>query len=1019
MPRPRRDGRFALLLLCFFLSGLAGLVYETAWTREFGLVFGTSSLAVSTVLAAYMAGLAGGAALASRFAHRVTRPVLAYGLLELGIALAAITIPWQIAGSRWLYVALFGGVAELPESGAPLAGLFYVACSFAILIVPTAMMGATLPLLTRHAVRSESEITGRVGVLYAVNTAGAVAGTLVAAFLLMPQLGLRLTIWFAAAVNAGVFAAAWALARGAPPAAAAPAVRAAPAGPGRWILPLCFGAGAASFTYEVLWFRLLTHVFRGSTRAFAVMLGAFLLGIAIGSAVASRWGRTRRSAAIGFALSQVGAAALSIAAFFGLDAVPEVARTLYAGGLPQDLAHALISMGILFPGALCLGATFPFAVRVLARDEADASAASARALAANTLGSIAGSLGAGFFVIPWLGFAGTLRATALLNAALAGVAALRVPLPRAAVLVAVALAGIALLPLPLPWRLLGIGTDAAREADGVRYFGVGRSATVLLVESDRGWMLVANGLSEASIDPPGLWHGYLSSDRWIGALPVLARPDLASMMVVGLGGGVSLESVPRSVERIHVVELEREIVAANRAVGEERWRDPLADARVRLHVNDARNALLLSERRFDAIVSQPSYPWTGGTANLFTREFFELVESRLEPDGVFVQWLGIQLVNDPLFRSLVATLRSVFPFVRVYSPPPQGRTAVVFVASNAPLELESTAARAFARDPERFAEIGLNVSEDVAANLILDERGAREVSEGAPWNLDDRNRFQDPSHYEKQPPLLGRLDDLYAGYEPFASGRLRDLDALRLLDRLPAERAKRLAGTGAAMNRMPGLSRPIEVATARALADGSDAALAALREALADDPRHVFARAVVLRSAAEELAAGADPARLVEPPLDGAERSVAEAWRAVALEDAGAAPSAAPADDAALAAVPVEHPLFADAQRVRARWRLARGDPAQAREALPLLDRVIRSDPDDLLLRARLCAAAGDAGAALDSLWIALRLIGGSVDPAGFAAVRETLAAIPPDSAHSGLRAGLEARIRALDPLRD
>ena len=206
-----------MYVACFFLSGLAALVYETAWTREFAAVFGSSNLAVATVLAAYMGGLAAGAALAARLAPRLRRPVLVYGLLELGIALSALAIPFAIQGSRALYVNLFGGSQGIVGAGGAPTALFYLVCSFLILLVPTSMMGATLPLLARHAVRSEDEIGRRIGGLYAVNTAGAVGGTLLAAFALIPTLGLRLTIWVAASINALVFLAAWALARSAPP----------------------------------------------------------------------------------------------------------------------------------------------------------------------------------------------------------------------------------------------------------------------------------------------------------------------------------------------------------------------------------------------------------------------------------------------------------------------------------------------------------------------------------------------------------------------------------------------------------------------------------------------------------------------------------------------------------------------------------------------------------------------------------------------------------------------------------
>ena len=221
--------QFAALGACFALSGFAALVYQTAWTREFAFVFGTSELAIAVVLAAYMAGLAAGSLAGGWLTGRVRRPVLAYGLLELGIAVSALAIPLGLAGARSALVALFGDRAELPGAEEVLPSLFGFAASFAILMVPTAFMGATLPLLARHAVRHEGEIGSRVASLYALNTAGAVLGTLATAFVLLPALGLRATIWLAVAVNACVFAFAALISRASPEGAAAQAPSCAPA----------------------------------------------------------------------------------------------------------------------------------------------------------------------------------------------------------------------------------------------------------------------------------------------------------------------------------------------------------------------------------------------------------------------------------------------------------------------------------------------------------------------------------------------------------------------------------------------------------------------------------------------------------------------------------------------------------------------------------------------------------------------------------------------------------------------
>ena len=199
-------GTLFLLCACFVLSGLAALIYQTAWTRQFAIVFGTSELAVATVLAAYMGGLALGAFLAERFLPRVTRPVLTYALLELGIAASAMfAVPFLLWLANHGLVAMFGGQATPPDSDHAATTTFYLLSAFVALALPTTLMGATLPMLARYAVAEERQIGRRIGLLYAMNTAGAVVGALLTAFMLLPELGLKSTIWFGAGINALVF----------------------------------------------------------------------------------------------------------------------------------------------------------------------------------------------------------------------------------------------------------------------------------------------------------------------------------------------------------------------------------------------------------------------------------------------------------------------------------------------------------------------------------------------------------------------------------------------------------------------------------------------------------------------------------------------------------------------------------------------------------------------------------------------------------------------------------------------
>jgi len=959
--------RFPLVLLCFLFSGFAALLYETAWTREFAFVFGTSELAVVSVLAAYMGGLAAGAAVAGRFAPRVRRPVLVYGLLELGIAASALAVPFAIRAATALHTALFGGLAAPPAEGQLGSALFYLGCSFAILLVPTALMGATLPLLARHAVRRDEEIGRRIGALYAINTAGAVLGTTCAAFLLLPALGLRGTVWCGAAVNALVFVFAALLARGAdePEPAPAPAA-AAVAGGAVWILPLALLSGVASFSYEVLWTRLLGHVLGGSVYAFATMLASFLTGIALGSAVAARFASSPERAGRGFAWSQIGVAALSLAAFSAIDRIPSLARSLGAGGTGSLAANVAVAMVVLLPGALCIGASFPFAVRRLARDRAAATAASARVYAWNTVGAIAGAVAAGFWILPGLGYAGTVAFAALLNLALAAACAL---LSRPRELRLAALAGACALALAVlrpatPWTLLRASPVSQRLAAGeVTYSGVGRSASVLLVDDGREFRLTTNGLPEAAISRKGLERPGLNLEtRWLGLLPILARPDAGSLLMVGLGGSKALEAVPSTVGEVFVIELEDEVVRANQSVGALRDVDPLTDPRVRVSVNDARGALALTGARFDAITSQPSHPWTAGASHLYTREFFSLVRDHLTPGGVFVQWIGLAFVDEPLLRSLVATLQAVFANVWVFQPTPG---AVLFLASDSELPLAALAARALALAPDDYARHGVRVPEDVIAAAVLDPAGSRSFAEGAEINTDDHNLLAARSGGLGARALYARgLRRALANRPPLVASDA-PVDPLYLVRRVAVISGPDRAAAIVRTFRDPVLRETGLGLLQRARGERAGAARS-FERALALDPGVETARFALLEARRPGVEQG-DPKLLeIARPLSPVPAAIVAGWRAVARGDDAALRALEPQ----LAQAPLRDATFAPAQRLRAEWRIRSGDPALGLEALALIDTILASEGDqaDLLLRARAAAAAGRPDTALATL---------------------------------------------------
>jgi spermidine synthase len=983
---------FAAVLACFVLSGFAALLFQTVWTRTFSFVFGTSELAVATVLAAYMGGLAAGSAVAARFAGRVRRPVWVYGALELAIALSALAVPVALRGATALHALWLGAQPDPPDAGGPATALFYLACAFPILLVPTGLMGATLPMLTRYVVRSEREIGHRVGLLYAANTAGAVAGTLVAAFVLLPSLGLRATAWVGAGIGGLVFLLASAVALASRGEQVPPAPEAAPGAPpsrsagpprdaaGRLILPAIALSGAVSFTYEVLWTRLLGHVLGGSVFAFATMLASFLVGIAVGSAIAARLASDRARAARGFGMAQLATAILSALVFAALDRVPDLARALGAGVRGSLGANALLAALALLPSALAIGATFPFAVRLLARDERDAAPATARVYAWNTVGAIAGAIGAGYLWIPAAGFAGTLTAAVGVNALLAAGTAL-VMRPRDGRLVAAAAlvcASLALVPPATPWRILRSSPFELAPAPGeVTYFRVGRAATVLLLDHAGQWRLRTNGLPEAAMQRRGAHPGGDATGHWLGALPALLRPELRSLLVVGLGGGLAVEAVPRSVERIDVIELEPEVVEANRTIGAGRRRDPLADPRVRVVENDARGALALTTRRWDAVVSQPSHPWTAGASHLYTREFFQAVREHLEPGGVFVQWIGLAFVDEELVATLVATLASVFPELALFRPAPGG---LLFAASEAPIDPLATAGPAIAKDPERFGELGILGPEDVLAAWVADSAGARRLAERGVVSTDDTNVLATAS-----PRVFGRAladgsaDAWLEPAEPL-DDELQRIDVVRLADRLLATgggaRALRLA------ERAPDAQRG---ALARALAMARRGrrpeALAAVEAVLAADPSSADAQLLGVRLRGPAAARDVAQDELVDPAA-----AVAAAW-------SGDGEANARELDARLARVGPADLGYAEAARLRAGWRIASGDPDRCREAVAILDSLLARQvtAGDLAARARAAAQAGDRAAAVATLAELMPGLRSAGSPAALRDVRTTL----------------------------
>jgi spermidine synthase len=666
-----------LVLAFFFASGLCGLLYEVVWVRAAATVIGSTTYAVGTVVAVYMAGLALGAWRGGRAADRRSGASLLrlYGLLEAGVAVSALAVPPLLDLSTPLFRLLWNFAGEV----APLYATLRLLLVALLLIVPTTLMGATLPVLSRFLASSIAAAPREAGRAYAVNTLGGVAGTLAAGFILVPGLGLRATTLGAALLNLAIAGAALLLARSAS-AELLPETR-EDAPPRRPALAVAALSGFAALVYEVAWTRSLVLSFGSTVYAFTLILAAFILGLALGSgAMALLEARFRRAeTALGGVQVAIGVLALGLLPFLG-DLPLRVAATLERlRERPGDLLWAeagILGLLVLVP-SLFMGAVFPLACRMAGGSDRAVGRSVGAVYTWNTIGAIAGSLAASFLFVPWIGLDASIRAAATLNLVLAGLLLLSGParLRPAVLLPAAAAAAAWLLPAWNPKILSsGLYLYGSMEGRGAREKGVDLRShlerdTDLLGQYWDAYGLVTvhrrhdgvismrvNGKADASTGPIDT-----ANMLYVAHLPLLHHPAPRRALLIGLGGGLTLGAMERHpLERIDCVEISRAVVRGQahfrEAVG-----DVLGDPRARLILGDGRNVLLFGREPYDVIISQPSNLWVSGMANLFTRDFFEEASRRLSPGGLFGQWIHAYRLSVHDFRDVVRTFAAVFP----------------------------------------------------------------------------------------------------------------------------------------------------------------------------------------------------------------------------------------------------------------------------------------------------------------------------------------------------------------------
>lgn len=766
----KRLNSTSIFYVIFFLSGATGLVYEVIWVRLTGLVFGNTSHAISTVLGAFMAGLALGSWKLGQRADRTENPLRLYGLLEIGIGISAALVPLVFRALDTFYWAMAPALSSIPAGG----GIVRFGTSFIVLITPTFLMGGTLPVLTRFFTERLDEVEGKVGVLYALNTFGAAAGSLLAALVLIPGIGNIRTTIIIASINVviGLFAI-WMSGRpsgkmGAspgslddgdretPPFSPMPAddVRSSNPAADRLVLMTLAVSGFVSMMYEVSWTRALSAIIGSSTYAFSVMLVTFLIGIALGSSIISR---RKPAATLGLlGLMQVGVAIGGVVFLVGYLAAPYVLLALiraFSYSFPAIFTiQFVLCAGLMILATLCMGASFPIASQLYSSKFTILGRSIGNIYSVNTVGAIIGSLIAGFVLMPIIGTERTILVGLFFNSAIALLLLTEARTKKFAQGIAIVLLLVATVSMRggMFWKpdamdrgilVYAKALDSRPELTmeenyqdtDVVYFKEGNNATISVRKGENYLALRTNGKVDASN------RDDMITQLTVGWLPGFYHPNPKDALVIGYGSGVTVGAVTsiKEIQNIDCIEIEPAVFGAGpwfSSINRKSYENP----KVHLTFNDARNYMNTTRKQYDIIISEPSNPWIAGVASLFTAEFYDRASQVLKPDGIFAQWIQLYELDPEDLRMVLYEVQRKFPEVSVWVTD----SDLIIIASRQPQKLDMSRVASIVRsDPSMVRDFRDFLHSDQPEGLlgyyVMSSDAVRKFASHARRNTDD------------------------------------------------------------------------------------------------------------------------------------------------------------------------------------------------------------------------------------------------------------------------------------------
>ena len=713
--------------------------------RMFRLVMGNTVFTAATVLTVFMGGLGLGAYVSGRLTHRFHRPLFTYALIEGAVGVYALLL----LAFFGLAEPVYGWVYSWASDSVVLLGVGRFVVSSALLIFPTTLLGATLPLLCRFVSSSRKHLGRDVGRLYGLNTLGAATGAAITGFLLIPKLGVMVSTIVAAVANLLIMAICiWLSLRFerqdiTEEADSDEFVTSNHTGSAAIHLVWMgmSGAGFASMVYEVAWTRLLTLMIGSSVYAFTLMLVAFIAGLGLGGAILGGWiDRIRNQFALFGVLEViVGITVLCILPIMHqLPSYVVPIVTSFAGSFQTLLTiEFLLVFALMVVPTFVMGGIFPLAAKIVSRHLNRVDRSVGEIYAANTLGAVFGSFAAGFILIPAFGVQSTIFIGVAINIAI-GVFFLikgsQTLLPRigAVGIVLVALSAMVLFPTPDPLLLNSAPYLYAHRYEGketrdaiplervmkknrrLLFAEDGLTASVTVVESAGELYLKVNGKTDASS------KGDLRSQSLLSHLPLILHSDPSDVLLVGLGSGISLGAAEQHpVKRIECVEISTEVAAACRLFGKVN-NDALADPRLDLFIGDGRNHLAFSDRLYDVIISQPSNLWIAGMADLFTKEFYDVCAKHLKPGGLMCTWIQAYMMKREDFTIVVKTFREQFRHVTMWESVPGGDYFLIGSQDPISIDADQVQSRIYERGLEiDLARIGVGGRDNLLCSYVM------------------------------------------------------------------------------------------------------------------------------------------------------------------------------------------------------------------------------------------------------------------------------------------------------------